>query len=156
MKFRWMNYPKWCRCLLIVAYALPLPIAAVFAILVPLDDGFFYCLLTFVPHSLLMFFLLFPLWGIYYAALTFIHTLIDEIWFSSIPKWMRVINVFISLACSSLLLFTTIQFVLNIEGKYWWIPLIFMLIGFAAIWGFFVSRTKKELEFANHQRENGL
>ena len=84
-----IGYPRVYRFLLIVSYTLPLPALLVYTVfallhfdLLTLVAGFFGTLIAGV-------FIFFPLFCIYYAALTFLHTLLDELFFPAFLKKKR-------------------------------------------------------------------
>lgn len=124
-----IGYPRVYRFLLIVSYTLPLPALLVYTVfallhfdLLTLVAGFFGTLIAGV-------FIFFPLFCIYYAALTFLHTLLDELFFPAFLKKKRKTNILISLFISLFWALSSWLTYEMLDYEYGWIPPIFMLMG---------------------------
>ena len=80
----------------------------------------------------------FPFFCVYYAALAFIHTLLDEILFLRLsPKWLSIPFILISFASSAFLALNSMLAFHYFDHEWSWIPLVLMLLGI--IISFFVS-----------------
>ena len=119
--------PKWYKVLLIVSYALPVPALFLYTFFALVGQGIEVLLGGFFGSLIFGALFFFPFTCIYYAVLTFIQTLLDEIFFGSKK---RILYILIAFVCSAFLCVSSVLTLLKFEDKFGWIYLILMIVGF--------------------------
>ena len=111
MKRLFNRFPLWYVVALAVAYTLPF-FAYVICLAVATASTLFLAFLGSFVVGLMLFF---PFACIYYAALIFIHTLVDETLFGSAPIKIRALILIVSLCVSAILAWNSIQVIRGME-----------------------------------------
>ncbi len=128
-----MYYPKIYRALLIGAYALPFPALWVYTIVVLFNSDLFTLFAGFFGGLVVGAIIFFPLFCIYYAGLTFLHTLLDELFFPAISTRKRKTNILLSLFISLFWALSSWLTYEMLDHEYGWIPPIFVLVGIGVV-----------------------
>lgn len=144
--------PNWYKISLIVAYTLPLPALVIYTIVVLSMQGFLTLLASFIGSIVAGALVFFPFICIYYALLSFIHTLVDEILIRSSSKKQCVMKFFISFSCSLLLAVSSILTIKYIDYGFNWIFIALMLVGFFVTVSFLIKQTSISLCLRKNQR----
>ena len=120
------------------AYILPFPALVIYTIAVLAEQGLITFMAGFIGTFIMGAMLLSPFFCIYYAGLTFIHTIIDECVLGLYSKKKSVINILISFACSIFLVLSSIWTIHCLDNEFRWLPIVLMIMGFA-ITGVFLA-----------------
>ena len=134
-------FPNWYKYSLLVAYMLPFPALVIYTVVVLwIGGGLWGVICAFMGSLLVGGMIFFPFFGMYYAAITFIHTLFHELIFRSCSKKKSAINILVSFVCSAFLALNSVWAIQYFEHKFGWVPLVLMPIGFFMIGAFFTLR----------------
>ena len=123
-----LGYPRLYRFLLMVLYALPIPALLVYTIFALLHSDLITLIAAFLGSLMVGFFIFFPLFCIYYAALTFLHTLLDELFFPAFLKKKRRTTIMFSLIVSLVWALSSWLTYEMLDHEYGGIPPIVMLV----------------------------
>ena len=131
---KWYIYfPVW-----LAIYTLPLPALVLFVIwgLSQSQPDLLHLIAAFPGTFLFALILLFPLFCMYFAVITTLQTMLDEICFCRTNKMLRFIICVLSVACSVNVIISGICVYLCLFAETWWwflIPLVLMITGFLII-----------------------
>ena len=145
--------PNWYIYLFMIAYILPFSALVIYTIVVLLMQGFLTLIGAFLGSLVIGGIVFFPFICMYYAVLTFIHTLVDELIFRSCLKKKCAISIIISFVCSAFLALNSILTIQYSEHKLGWVPFVFMLISFFTTCIFFARRNVFKLLRAKKDKE---
>lgn len=136
MKKKRMPIPIWYIILMGVLYLLPFFAIALMIFVSNIEHGLLSVMGAMTGGMVVGVMIFFPYFGVYYAALTVIHAIIDEvIVFRAPPKWLRAILFVVTFVFS---VFLAVGGILGIkiydigyEGPFWWVPGVLMLLSVA-------------------------
>ena len=126
------KFPNWYIRSLIVAYTLPFYALLIYTVVVLLNSGFLTLLGGFLGSFVVSTLVFSPIFCIYYAVLTFIHSLINETVFLSSLKKQYIIKILITFVLSLFLALSSIATIQYFEESFGWICFVLMLIGLIA------------------------
>ena len=124
---KWYIYvPIW-----LTLYVLPLPAHIIFVIFTLSDQSLLQMLAAFWGTFIMGLILYFPVYCCYYGVISFLHTLIDEIFLCDTHKVQRLVTCILSFMGSALLIISSIGIYLFLEVETWvfLIPIALTLLG---------------------------
>ena len=151
---KWYIYvPVW-----LTLYELPLPAFSIFVTwrLSHSQPDLLHLIAAFPGTFLLGLFLFFPLFCIYFAVITTLHTLLDEAFFCSTPLKLRVVLCLLSVVSSALLIIGSIGTYqcLWVESWVFLIPVVLMILTFLCVLILLYMRLALNLIYEIVLREN--
>ena len=117
----------WYKILFPITYVLPIITFFVFTVIILGSQGIVTLLGSFLGSSIVGMLVFFPFGCIYYAALTFIQTFIDQILYGKRKIILRILIITASFICSALLAFTALMSIESWDNNYGIIYYIMML-----------------------------
>lgn len=136
-----------------VIYVLPFFALPAFVIIGSIFNGIPPILPVVIGSSVVGGMIFFPFFAVYYAAISAVHTIIDQIFFCRIPIKWRALSVLISLLISVFLTVSSLFLFFYFDHKYSWIALICMALGLILVFGFLVIRIVCEAAFESSKRK---
>ena len=117
----------WYKILLLIAYVFPVKALLLYTVIVLGSQGIVALLGLFLGSLIVGSLIFLPFICIYYAALTFIQTFIEQIIYGKSKIILRILIITASFICSALLAFTALMSIESLDNNYGIIYYIIML-----------------------------